>query len=116
MSKNEAADLPRQDWPLVTAAEWFGGGQRIGYDPVSARVLTDQEAAAVPGALRVFERVVAADQHVAAAAERVAAADRDAGTVWLTMMPGWLLWLGAGGPDARRRPRPAAVRGTGGPG
>src|SRR5580704_2264961 len=89
MSKNEAADLPRQDWPLVTAAEWFGGGQRIGYDPVSARVLTDQEAAAVPGALRVFERVVAADQHVAAAAERVAAADRDAGTVWLTMLPGF---------------------------
>jgi pimeloyl-ACP methyl ester carboxylesterase len=33
--------------------------------------------------------VVAADQHVAAAAERVAAADRDAGTVWLTMLPGF---------------------------
>jgi hypothetical protein len=31
--------------PLVTAAEWFAGGQRIGYDPESARVLTEEEAA-----------------------------------------------------------------------
>jgi hypothetical protein len=45
---------------LVTAAEWFGGGQRIPYDPESARVLTEEEAAATPGALRVFERVAAA--------------------------------------------------------
>ncbi len=36
--------------PLVTAAEWFAGGQRIPYDPESARVLTEEEAAALPGA------------------------------------------------------------------
>ena len=63
--------------PLVTAAEWFAGGQRILYDPESARVLTEQEAAATPGALRVFERVAAAEQ------------DADEDTVWLTMLPGF---------------------------
>jgi pimeloyl-ACP methyl ester carboxylesterase len=61
--------------PLVTAAEWFAGGQRIPYDPESARVLT--EAAAPPGGLRVFERVAAAEQ------------DADEDTVWLTMLPGF---------------------------
>ncbi|MBV9380716.1 MAG: alpha/beta hydrolase [Streptosporangiaceae bacterium] len=75
MSGNRTAGLPRQDQPLVTAAEWFAGGQRIWYDPGSARVLTEQEAAATPGTLRVFERVAAAGQ------------DPDA--VWLTMLPGF---------------------------
>ena len=59
----------------VTAAEWFAGGQRIPYDPGSARVLTGEEAAATPGALRVFERV--------------SGAERDADAVWLTMLPGF---------------------------
>jgi pimeloyl-ACP methyl ester carboxylesterase len=59
----------------VTAAEWFAGGQRIPYDPGSARVLTEEEAAATPGALRVFERV--------------SGAERDADAVWLTMLPGF---------------------------
>jgi len=59
----------------VTAAEWFAGGQRIPYDPWSARVLTEEEAAATPGALRVFERV--------------RGAERDADAVWLTMLPGF---------------------------
>ena len=62
---------------LVTAAEWFAGGQRIPYDPESARVLTEEEAAATPGGLRVFERVAAAEQ------------DADEDTVWLTMLPGF---------------------------
>ncbi|HZD68266.1 MAG TPA: alpha/beta hydrolase [Actinomycetes bacterium] len=75
MSRNETAGLPRQDQAPVTAAEWFAGGQRIWYDPKSARVLTEQEAAATPGALRVFERV--------------AAARHDADTVWLTLLPGY---------------------------
>jgi pimeloyl-ACP methyl ester carboxylesterase len=61
----------------VTAAEWFAGGQRIPYDPHAARVLTEQEAAATPGALRVFERVATTSQ----------AAAQDA--VWLTMLPGF---------------------------
>ena len=102
MSRYNTTDPPRQDRALVTAAEWFGGGQRIPYDPESARVLTEEEAAATPGALRVFERV--------------AAAEPDADTVWLYVaarLPGRLLRLGAGGPDAGRRPRPAAVRGAG---
>ena len=61
--------------PLVTAAEWFAGGQRIWYDPESARVLTADEGAATPGALRIFERV-AAERH-------------DAGPMWLTLLPGF---------------------------
>ena len=59
----------------VTAAEWFAGGRRIPYDPGSARVLTEEEAVATPGALRVFERV--------------GGAERDAEAVWLTMLPGF---------------------------
>jgi pimeloyl-ACP methyl ester carboxylesterase len=59
----------------VTAAEWFAGGQRIWYDPASARVLSEEEAAAAPGAFRVFERV--------------AAAGHGADTVWLTLLPGF---------------------------
>jgi pimeloyl-ACP methyl ester carboxylesterase len=73
MGRYNTTDPPRQDRALVTAAEWFGGGQRIPYDPESARVLTEE--AATPGVLRVFERV--------------AAAERDADTVWLTMLPGF---------------------------
>jgi pimeloyl-ACP methyl ester carboxylesterase len=75
MSKSGTADLRRQDHVLVTAAEWFAGGQRILYDPESARVLTEQEATATPGALRVFERVVAAEQ--------------SADPVGLTLLPGF---------------------------
>jgi len=74
MSTNETARAG-QDQGLVTAAEWFAGGRRIPYDPESARVLTGEEAAAAPGALRVFERVVAATP------------DPDA--VWLTLLPGF---------------------------
>jgi pimeloyl-ACP methyl ester carboxylesterase len=59
----------------VTAAEWFAGGRRIPYDPASARVLTEEEAPAIPGALRVFERV--------------SGAEPDADAVWLTMLPGF---------------------------
>jgi pimeloyl-ACP methyl ester carboxylesterase len=61
---------------LVTAVEWFEGGERIPYDPESARVLTEEEAAATPGSLRVFERVVPA-------------AESADDTVWLTMLPGF---------------------------
>jgi pimeloyl-ACP methyl ester carboxylesterase len=74
MSK-KTTDLPRRGQARVTAAEWFAGGKRIPYDPASARVLTEQEAAAMPGALRVFERVAAADQGTDA--------------VWLTLLPGF---------------------------
>ena len=62
---------------LATAAEWFGGGQRIPYDPESACVLTEDEAAVTPGGLRVFERVAAVAQDV------------DDDTAWLTLLPGF---------------------------
>jgi hypothetical protein len=75
VSKNNTTELPRQDQALVTAAQWFADGQRIWYDPESARVLTEDEAAAAPGALRVFERV--------------AAGGHDTDAVWLTMLPGF---------------------------
>jgi pimeloyl-ACP methyl ester carboxylesterase len=75
MSRDKTAGVRPQQQTLVRAAEWFGGGQRIPYDPQSARVLTEQEAAATPRALRVFERV--------------AAAGPDADAVWLTLLPGF---------------------------
>jgi pimeloyl-ACP methyl ester carboxylesterase len=75
MNRNNTAGSPQQDRALVTAAEWFAGGQRIWYDPGSARVLTGEQAVAAPGALRVFERV--------------AAAGHDADAVWLTLLPGF---------------------------
>jgi hypothetical protein len=75
MSRTKTTRAPERDRALVTAAEWFAGGQRIWYDPRSARVLTEQDAAAVPGALQVFERV--------------AAHGRDADAVWLTLLPGF---------------------------
>jgi hypothetical protein len=77
MSRNKTADLPAQDQAPVTAAEWFAGGQRIWYDPGSARVLTGKEAAATPGALRVFQRVAGAEQ------------DAGPDAVWLTLLPGF---------------------------
>src|SRR5690349_24593101 len=75
MGRYNTTDPPRQDQALVTAAEWFGGGQRIPYDPESARILTEEEAAVAPGALRVFERV--------------ATTGHDADAVWLTLLPGF---------------------------
>jgi pimeloyl-ACP methyl ester carboxylesterase len=75
MGKYNTTDPPQRERAPVTAAEWFGGGQRIPYDPESARVLTEEEAVANPGTLRVFERV--------------AAAKREAETVWLTLLPGF---------------------------
>ncbi|HEY4022964.1 MAG TPA: alpha/beta hydrolase [Pseudonocardiaceae bacterium] len=60
---------------LVTAAEWFAGGRRIPYHPETARVLTEQEAAATPGTLRVFERTTSAR--------------RDPDATWLTLLPGF---------------------------
>src|SRR5258706_14250564 len=63
--------------PLVTAAEWFAGGQRVPSDQGSGGVLTEEEAAATPGGIRVFERGAAAEQ------------EGDERTVWLTMLPGF---------------------------
>jgi pimeloyl-ACP methyl ester carboxylesterase len=77
MSKNLTTGPPASDQTLVTAAEWFSGGQRIPYDPGSARVVTDEEAAATAGALRVFERT----------ADVGPGADGDA--TWLTLLPGF---------------------------
>jgi pimeloyl-ACP methyl ester carboxylesterase len=73
--RSKTAGLPQQDQLLVTAAEWFAGGQRIPYDPETVRVLTEKQAAATPHALRVFERVAAAGQGT--------------GRVWLTLLPGF---------------------------
>ena len=72
MSGNRAAGSS-----LVTAAQWFAGGRRIPYDPESACVVTEEEAAATPGGVRVFERVAAAEQ------------DEDEDSVWLTLLPGF---------------------------
>jgi pimeloyl-ACP methyl ester carboxylesterase len=75
MRNDKSADSPQRDRTLVTAAEWFAGGQRIAYDPGTRRVLTAEEAATTPTAVRVFERV--------------AAGEEDASTVWLTLLPGF---------------------------
>ena len=81
MTRNKTAGSPRRDQERVTAAEWFAGGERIWYDPAASRVLTEQEAATVPGALHVFERVATAKQ----GADTADTAD----TVWLTLLPGY---------------------------
>jgi pimeloyl-ACP methyl ester carboxylesterase len=75
MSKHKSADSPQRDRTLVTAAQWFAGGQRIQYDPESGRVLTEEEAPATPGALQVFDRVEGAGH--------------DPDTVRLTLLPGF---------------------------
>src|SRR5262245_34615251 len=59
----------------VTADEWFGGGQRVWYDPGWRRVLGEEQGRATRGALQVFHRVVAAG----VAGE----------PTWLTMLPGY---------------------------
>ena len=56
MTRNKTAHSPPPDQALVTAAEWFAGGRRVWYDPGSARVLTEIEAAATSGALRTMAR------------------------------------------------------------
>jgi pimeloyl-ACP methyl ester carboxylesterase len=75
MRRTSSKGLPQRHHTLVTAAEWFAGGDRIPYDPQSGRLLTEQEAAATPGTLRVFERVAPAMQGPDA--------------VWLTLLPGF---------------------------
>jgi len=75
MTTKNTTSPPGHARARVTAAEWFAGGQRIGYDPRAKRVVAGTEAGAEPGALRVFERV--------------ASAGRDADTVWLTLLPGF---------------------------
>ena len=77
MSRNKTSGMPPRNRTLVTAAEWFAGGQRVWYDPESARVQTGTQAAAAPTALRVFERIAGTGH----------GADED--TVWLTMLPGF---------------------------
>jgi hypothetical protein len=37
MSGNTTAGVPRPRQALVTATEWFSGGQRVWYDPGSAQ-------------------------------------------------------------------------------
>jgi pimeloyl-ACP methyl ester carboxylesterase len=81
MSRKDTTSPPRHDRALVTATEWFAGGQRIWYDPESRRVLSGKEAEAAPGALRVFERVAAAGRDADVAARDDA--------VWLTLLPGY---------------------------
>ncbi|MFI5897356.1 alpha/beta fold hydrolase [Actinoplanes sp. NPDC051513] len=75
MSRSSTADRPQRDRAPVTAEEWFAGGQRIPYDPGCARVLTEEEAAAKPGTLRVFQRVIPAERSPQAG--------------WVTLLPGF---------------------------
>jgi pimeloyl-ACP methyl ester carboxylesterase len=75
MSSTTTTGWPNRDRAWVTAAEWFAGGRRIWYDPQSVRVLAVEETPATPRALRVFARVVAAEQ--------------DVDTMWLTLLPGF---------------------------
>ena len=75
MGEKTNSDLRRDDLVWVTAEAWFAGGQRIWYDATSAQVLPDDEAAARPGVLKVFERTTTAGT--------------EADAVWLTMLPGF---------------------------
>ena len=75
---SDTADASQRAQAWVTADEWFSGGHRVWYDPARARVLADDQGAATPGALRVFERVAGAGRQ---------APREDA--LWLTMLPGF---------------------------
>src|SRR5947209_8262607 len=60
---------------LIPAAEWFGGGRRVPYDPDRHRVLTAHDDMSTPH-LMVFERVVGAPI-------------MDAEGRWMTLLPGF---------------------------
>ncbi|SRR5258708_5525093 len=60
---------------LIPAAEWFGGGRRVPYDPNRHRVLTTHDDMSTPP-LMVFERVVGAPL-------------MDAEGRWMTLLPGF---------------------------
>lgn len=60
---------------LIPAAEWFGGGRRVAYDPDRHRVLTTRDDPNTPH-LMVFERVVGAPLE-------------DAESRWITLLPGF---------------------------
>src|SRR5215469_4952043 len=85
MSRNMTASRPPRDQLSVSAAEWFSGGQRVWYDPESARVLTEQETIKAPAALRVFERVTAAGSLAGEGSLQGEGSDE----VWLTLLPGF---------------------------
>jgi pimeloyl-ACP methyl ester carboxylesterase len=111
MSRSKTTFTPRRSQALVTAAEWFAGGQRIWYDPQSARILTGRDAAAVPGAFTerdaaavpgaltkqdtaavpgaLAERDAAAVPGALRVFERMTAHEQDADAVWLTLLPGF---------------------------
>jgi hypothetical protein len=58
---------------LITAAEWFGGGRRVPYDPDHHRMLTAHDDLSAPH-LMAFERVAGVP---------------DATGRWITMLPGY---------------------------
>ncbi len=58
---------------LISAAEWFGGGQRVPYDLFGHRMLTDRDTTSTPH-LMVFER---------------AAGTPDTEGRWITLLPGY---------------------------
>ncbi|HLZ22242.1 MAG TPA: alpha/beta fold hydrolase [Ktedonobacterales bacterium] len=61
---------------LIPAAEWFGGGQRVPYDPDRHRMLTAHDSMSTPH-LMVFERVVGIGGTL------------DAAGRWITFLPGY---------------------------
>jgi pimeloyl-ACP methyl ester carboxylesterase len=89
MGRSTETSPPRHGPGRVTAAEWFAGGRRIGYDPQAKRVLTETEAAHAPDALRVFERVASAGPDTGTGGRDSGTAERDTGAVWLTLLPGF---------------------------
>lgn len=64
---------------LITAAEWFGGGRRVPYDPAHHRILTAHDDLSAPH-LMVFERVGGGGGGGGAP---------DAAGRWITMLPGY---------------------------
>jgi pimeloyl-ACP methyl ester carboxylesterase len=58
---------------LIAASQWFGGGQRVPYDPTRHCILTSHSDLSAPH-LMVFERVVGTP---------------DAAGRWVTMLPGY---------------------------
>lgn len=67
---------------FITAAEWFGGGRRVPYDPARRRMLTASDDQSTPH-LMVFERV----EGIGGASDAPGAAV--AAGRWITMLPGY---------------------------
>ncbi|MEU4194447.1 alpha/beta hydrolase [Kribbella sp. NPDC026611] len=81
--------VPVQEQVLVTADEWFAGGERRWYDPAAALLLREDEASGRTDLLKVFGRVTRVSADGSRRSEVELDPDGGSDEVWLTMLPGF---------------------------